>query len=144
LGRVMDAAAAERAGLVQYLVPDGAAIAKAEELAAKVSAMAPLTIVGVLRALPRIQDMSEADGLFGESLTAELSQSGPEAEARLAEFVAKRSPKVIPPAESSIAVGTASSICITPEPIVDAAAAHLDEAAATQPLSMQRSTDDGA
>jgi hypothetical protein len=143
-GRVMDATAAERAGLVQYLVPDGAAIAKAEELAAKVSAMAPLTIVGVLHALPRIQDMSEADGLFVESLTAALSQSGPEAEARLAEFVAKRSAKVIPPAESSIPVGTASSICITPEPIVDAAATHLDEAAATQPLSMQRSTDDGA
>src|SRR5258707_6902897 len=103
-GRVMDAAAAERAGLVQYLVPDGAAMAKAEELAAKVSAMAPLTILGVLHALPRIQDMSEADGLFVESLTAALSQSGPEAEARLAEFVTKRSAKVIPPAESSIAV----------------------------------------
>jgi len=99
-GRVMDAAAAERAGLVQYLVPDGAAIAKAEELAAKVSAMAPLTILGVLHALPRIQDMSEADGLFVESLTAALSQSGPEAEVRLAEFVAKRSAKVISPAES--------------------------------------------
>jgi (methylthio)acryloyl-CoA hydratase len=53
-GRVMDAAAAERAGLVQYLVPDGAAIAKAEELAAKLSAMAPLTIAGVLHTLPRI------------------------------------------------------------------------------------------
>jgi (methylthio)acryloyl-CoA hydratase len=135
-GRVIDAAAAERAGLVQYLVPDGAAMAKAEELAAKVSAMAPLTILGVLHALPRIQDMSEADGLFVESLTAALAQSGPEAEARLAEFVAKRSAKVIPPAESSIAVleGAASSTCITPEPFVDAAAAHLDKAAATRPL----------
>src|SRR5882757_4397369 len=78
-GRVMDAAAAERAGLVQYLVQDGAAMAKAVELAAKVSAMAPLTILGVLHALPRIQDMSEADGLFVESLTAALAQSGPEA-----------------------------------------------------------------
>src|SRR5712672_3986379 len=86
-GRVLDAAAAERAGLVQYLVPDGAAMAKAEELAAKVSAMAPLTILGVLHALPRIQDMSEADGLFVESLTAALAQSGPEAATRLAEFV---------------------------------------------------------
>jgi (methylthio)acryloyl-CoA hydratase len=103
-GRVMDAAAAERAGLVQYLVPDGAAMTKAEELAGKVSAMAPLTILGVLHALPRIQDMNEADGLFVESLTAALSQSGREAEARLAEFVAKRSAKVSPPAESSIAV----------------------------------------
>jgi Enoyl-CoA hydratase/isomerase len=63
-GRVLDAAMAERAGLVQYLVPEGAAKSKAGELAAKVSAMAPFTILGVLEALPRIQDMSEADGLF--------------------------------------------------------------------------------
>jgi (methylthio)acryloyl-CoA hydratase len=75
-GRVLDAAA-ERAGLVQYLVPEGEAKPKAGELAAKVSAMAPLTILGVLQALPRIQDMSEADGLFVESLMAALSQTGP-------------------------------------------------------------------
>jgi (methylthio)acryloyl-CoA hydratase len=39
--------------------------------------MAPLTILGVLQALPRIQDMSEADGLFVESLMAALSQTSP-------------------------------------------------------------------
>ncbi len=57
-GRVMDAAAAERTGLVQYLVSTGDAKSKAVELAAKMSAMAPLTILGTL---PRIQDMSAAD-----------------------------------------------------------------------------------
>ena len=35
--------------------------------------MAPLTVLGVLHALPRIQDMSEADGLFVESLMVALS-----------------------------------------------------------------------
>jgi enoyl-CoA hydratase/carnithine racemase len=93
-GRVLDAAAAERAGLVEYLVPDGQAKSKAEELAAKVAAMARLTVLGVLHALPRIQDMSESDGLFVESLMATLSMTGPEAAARLAEFVAKRAAKV--------------------------------------------------
>jgi (methylthio)acryloyl-CoA hydratase len=96
-GRVLDAAAAERAGLVQYLVPDGEAKSKAQELAARVSAMAPLSLLGVLQALPRIQDMSEADGLFVESLMAALAQSAPESAVRLADFVAKRVAKVTSP-----------------------------------------------
>jgi (methylthio)acryloyl-CoA hydratase len=99
-GRVLEVAAAEQAGLVQYLVPQGEAQSKAAALAAKVAAMAPLTILGVLHALPRIQDMSEADGLFVESLTAALSMTGSEAAARLAEFAAKRAPRVMPPSES--------------------------------------------
>ena len=117
-GRVLDAAAAERAGLVQYLVPEGEAKPKAGELAAKVSVMAPLTVLGVLHALPRIQDMSEPDGLFVESLMAAFSQTGPEAATRLAEFVAKRSVKVTPP--------------------------HETMTAAVQRLQMRRKTHDGA
>ena len=122
-GRVLDAATAVQAGLVQYLVPEGEAKSKAQELAAKMSSMAPLTVLGVLHALPRIQDMSEADGLFVESLMAALSQSGAEAAARLADFVGKRAAKVTSPTESLIAVsrGAASDI---------AAAADTDEAAA--------------
>jgi (methylthio)acryloyl-CoA hydratase len=60
--------------------------------------------IHVERALPRIQDMSEADGLFVESLMAALSQSGPEAAARLADFVGKRGAKVARPSESLAAV----------------------------------------
>jgi enoyl-CoA hydratase/carnithine racemase len=100
-GRVLDAAAAERTGLVQYVVPQGEAKSKAAELAAKVSTMAPLTILGVLHALPRIQDMSEADGLFVESLMIAFTHTGPEAAARLSEFTAKRAPKVAPPSLAS-------------------------------------------
>ncbi len=98
-GRVLDAAAAEQAGLVQYLVAEGEAPARAGELAAKVARMAPLTVLGVLQALPRIQDMSEEDGLFVESMMAALAQTGPEAAARLADFVAKRGAKVAGPTE---------------------------------------------
>ena len=89
-GRVIDAAAAERTGLVQYVAPQGEADSKADDLARKVAAMAPLTVLGVLHALPRIQDMSEADGLFVESLMCAFSQSGSEAATRLAEFAEKR------------------------------------------------------
>jgi enoyl-CoA hydratase/carnithine racemase len=99
-GRVLDAGAAERAGLVQYRVPPGEALAKAAELAAKMVAMAPLTVMGVLHALPRIQDMSEEDGLFVESMMAALAQTGPEAAARLGDFVAKRGAKVAGPGEA--------------------------------------------
>ncbi|HJS87669.1 MAG TPA: crotonase/enoyl-CoA hydratase family protein [Acetobacteraceae bacterium] len=98
-GRALDAIAAERVGLVQYLVPEGAAQDRAMELAAKIVGMAPLTVLGVLHALPRIQDMSEDDGLFVESMMAALAQTGPEAAARLADFVAKRGAKVSGPSE---------------------------------------------
>jgi enoyl-CoA hydratase/carnithine racemase len=93
-GRVLDAATGERTGLVQYLVPVGEAQEKAAELAAKGAGMAPLTVLGILQALPRIQDMSEEDGLFVESMMAALAQTGPEAAQRLADFVEKRSAKV--------------------------------------------------
>jgi (methylthio)acryloyl-CoA hydratase len=118
-GRVLDANMAERVGLVQYLAPKGDALAKAGELAAKMAGMARLAVLGVLHALPRIQDISEADGLFVESLMAALSQSGAEAAARLADFVGKRGAKVRPPSESSLAVsqGAASGV---------AAAADID------------------
>ncbi|WP_043361669.1 crotonase/enoyl-CoA hydratase family protein [Belnapia sp. F-4-1] len=96
-GRVLSAAEAERFGLAQYLVGAGEAPAKAAELAARVVEMAPLTVLGVLQALPRIQDMSEEDGLFVESMMAALAQTGPEAAARLEEFTAKRGAKVAGP-----------------------------------------------
>ena len=92
-GRALDAAAAERAGLVTYVEAEGAAPAKALALAAKAAEAAPLTVLGVLQALPRIQDMAEQDGLFVESLVAALAQTGPEAQARLAAFLEKRAPK---------------------------------------------------
>lgn len=96
-GRVLDAATAERMALVNYLVPAGDALARAGDLAEKAAAMAPLTVLGILQALPRIQDMSEDDGLFVESMMAALAQSGPEAAELLTEFVEKRGAKVAGP-----------------------------------------------
>jgi enoyl-CoA hydratase/carnithine racemase len=96
-GRVLDAPTAERLGAVNYLVAEGEAKAKAFELARKMATLAPLTVLGVLHALPRIQDMSEDDGLFVESMMAALSQTGPEAARRLSDFAQKRGAKVKQP-----------------------------------------------
>ncbi len=99
-GRVLDAAMAERAGLLQYLEPAGGALARAEAVAAIVAAQAPLTVMAVLQALPRMQDMAEEDGLFVESLTAALVQTSAEAEARMAAFLnRKRDTAMRPPGE---------------------------------------------
>ena len=96
-GRTLDAAAAERCGLVTYVEPAGEALGRARALAARVADAAPLTVMGVLQALPRIQDMSESDGLFVESLVAALAQTAPEAERRLTAFLDKRAPKAVEP-----------------------------------------------
>jgi (methylthio)acryloyl-CoA hydratase len=100
-GRVLDAPTAERFGLLHYLVPSGEARQKAGQIATKIAMMAPLTVLGVLQALPRIQDMSEDDGLFVESLMAALAQSGPEAARRLADFAQKRGAKIKMPGGTS-------------------------------------------
>jgi hypothetical protein len=96
---MLDVAAAERAGLVQYLVSEGATRDKAIELAGKIAEMAPLAILGVRHALPRMQDMGEEDGLFVESMMAAFAQTGPEAATRLADFAAKHAAKASGPGE---------------------------------------------
>jgi len=47
----------------------------------------------MIQAIPRINDMSQSDGLFTESLAAALSQTTPDAEEGLKAFLEKRAPK---------------------------------------------------
>lgn len=97
-GRVLSAEEGERFNLVQYVVDKGEALAKAKELAGKIAANAPLSNYAVMQALPRIQDMSQDDGLFLESLMAAFTQTDPEAQARLDAFVQKRAARLnVPP-----------------------------------------------
>jgi len=93
-GRVVDAATAERWGLVNHLAEPGGAAALALSLAAKAATVPALTTLGILEALPRIQDMASEDGLFVESLVAALAQTGPEARGRLAAFLERGEGKV--------------------------------------------------
>jgi len=89
-GRVASAEEAERWGLVQYVVPDGEALAKAAELAARAAANARLSNYAIIHALPRIRDMSRDDGLLAESFVASFTAFSPEAQERLLAFLEKR------------------------------------------------------
>ena len=56
-GRVVKADEAERWGIVSYVVPKGQHIAKAKELAQRISKNAPLSNFAITNSLPGIQDM---------------------------------------------------------------------------------------
>jgi enoyl-CoA hydratase/carnithine racemase len=47
----------------------------------------------MINSISRIDDMSKADGLYVESLSAAVSQSGPDADEGLRAFLEKRAPK---------------------------------------------------
>ena len=93
-GRVYDAEEGARIGLSQYLVADGAGLEKALALAEKVAANAPLSNFAVVHALPRIADMSQADGLFTESLMAAIAQGDDAAKGRMRAFLDGKAGKV--------------------------------------------------
>ena len=93
-GRVYNAQDGERIGLAQYLVPEGQALEKAVQLAARVAENAPLTNYALMHALPRITEQSADHGLFTEAMMAAIAQSAPEAKSRLADFLEGRAAKV--------------------------------------------------
>ncbi len=95
-GRVLSADEGLRIGLCQYLVDAGEALQKARELARKAAANAPLSNFAVINALPRIQDMSQDDGLFVESLMSSITTATPEARERLRAFLEGRAERLIP------------------------------------------------
>lgn len=96
-GRVLNVTEAERFNLVNYIVPKGASLAKACELAEKIATNAPLSNYAITNALPRIQDLSQENGLFVESLFSAFTQGAPEAIERLEMFVSKRAARVAIP-----------------------------------------------
>jgi enoyl-CoA hydratase/carnithine racemase len=93
-GRVLDAAEAERTGLVHYRTAVGAGLDRALELAARVASNSPVTNYAVLHALPQIADSAPEAGLLMESLMAAVAQSSGEAKERMAEFLDGRAAKV--------------------------------------------------
>ena len=93
-GRVYDAAEGLATGLSHYLVEDGKGLEKALTLADKVAANAPLSNFAVMHALPRIADMSLADGLFTESLMAAIAQGDDAAKSRMRAFLEGKAGKV--------------------------------------------------
>jgi enoyl-CoA hydratase/carnithine racemase len=94
-GRVFDADEGERHGVVNYRVADGAGLDKGIALARKIAGNAPMTAFAVMHALPRIVEMSPAEGLFTESLMASAASNTPEAQERLRAFLEGRAGKVV-------------------------------------------------
>lgn len=95
-GRVLDADEGVAAGIVQYVTSEGSALDKARALAARAAANAPISNYAIVNALPRIQDMSQEDGLFVESLMSAITSAAPEAQERLREFLEGRAERLEP------------------------------------------------
>ena len=71
----------------------GEGLNKALELAAEIATNATLVNYLVIHSIARIDDMSRSDGLYAESLSAALSQSGADALEGLNAFLEKRKPQ---------------------------------------------------
>ncbi len=92
-GRKYNAEEGVALGLAHYAVGEGEAMTLAQTLAGKIARNAPLSNYLMIQSIARISDMSQADGLFTESLAAALSQTTPDAEEGLRAFLEKRAPR---------------------------------------------------
>lgn len=92
-GRIYSGEEGQRIGLAHYLVGEGEALAKAKELAENIATNSTLINQMVIQGIARINDMSRADGLYVESLTAAMTQTGPDAREGLKAFLEKRRPQ---------------------------------------------------
>ena len=86
-GRIYQAEEGQRLGLSHYLVEQGAGLARAQELAARIAENTPMANYAMITAIQRIGNMSSDDGLYVESLTAGLIQTSPEIVARIGSFL---------------------------------------------------------
>ncbi|MGI9356342.1 MAG: crotonase/enoyl-CoA hydratase family protein [Rhizobiaceae bacterium] len=92
-GRKYDGAEGRALGLTHYLEEEDKAFDKAMDLAGKIARNAPLSNYLMIQSLAHIGDMSRADGLLTESLSAALAQTTPDAAEGLAAFLEKRPPR---------------------------------------------------
>ena len=92
-GRHLSAAEAQRIGLVGEVVPDGTALDRAREVAAKIAANGPVAVQAVLRALRATEGVPERDAMRIDSeigmavFASDDAREGPRA------FVEKRAPQ---------------------------------------------------
>lgn len=91
-GRKYNADEGLQLGLAHYSVGEDEAMPLAKKLAGKIADNAPFSNYLMIQSIPRINDMSRADGLFTESLAAAMSQTSDGAKEGLRAFLEKREP----------------------------------------------------
>lgn len=91
-GRTYSGIEGERLGLAHHVVAQGKALEKAFELAERIAKNSPTINGFIIQAIQHISTMPPDAGLYAESLTAALSQTGPDAEEGLRAFLEKRAP----------------------------------------------------
>lgn len=91
-GRSYSGLDGERLGLAHHCVPEGQGLDKAFELAERIVRNSPTINQLIIQAIAQIAAMPPEAGLYAESLTAALSQTGPDAEEGLRAFLEKRVP----------------------------------------------------
>lgn len=91
-GRTYSGLEGERLGLAHHVVPEGGALEKAFDLAERIARNSPTINGFIIQAIAQIGTMPPEAGLYAESLTAALSQTGPDAEEGLRAFLEKRPP----------------------------------------------------
>ncbi len=80
-------------GLNHYVTGEGESLDKAQELAEKIANNAPMSNYMMIHTIGRLQDMSQADGLYAEALSAAVVQTTPDAQEGLNAFLEKRKPE---------------------------------------------------
>lgn len=89
-GRTLDADEGERQGLAHYRVANGEGEAKAQELAESIAQNSAISNWAMVTAISRIANMASDDGLFTEALVAGMTQTSPEVQARIGQFLNRK------------------------------------------------------
>jgi enoyl-CoA hydratase/carnithine racemase len=93
-GRIYTADEGQAIGISTYLVEAGGAEARAVDLARSVATVPPLSVFGILHAVPRNAEADPATGYLLESLMATMAAGDDAAQERIADFLAGRAAKV--------------------------------------------------
>jgi enoyl-CoA hydratase/carnithine racemase len=93
-GRIYSAEEGHAIGVSQYLVEAGAAERRARALAKHIATIPPLSVYGILQAIPRNAEADPAAGFVLEGLMAAMAAGDPAAQERIAAFLAGRGAKV--------------------------------------------------
>ena len=93
-GRLLNVQEAERLNLVRYVAEPENLLAKAKEIAVRITKNTALTNWKITNVLSRVNDLAHDDGLFMEYLSSNMARA-PGSEDRLRDFVEKRATPLV-------------------------------------------------